>query len=86
MTLKAGGADERMKAAKKVRKLADKVLSARVRMLKTRLVVLGDAGATGAMPGYAKDLDTLRQRLADTRDQGVAAILKEFSAEEAGLL
>jgi hypothetical protein len=52
-------------------------------MLQARLVALEDAGANGTMPAYAKDLDSLRQRLANTRDRGLAAILTEFSVEEA---
>jgi hypothetical protein len=81
--LKAAGASARPKTAKTVRKLAEKVLSARVRMLKARLVALKEVGATKTMPASAEDLPSLRQRLANTRDQGIGAILIEFSAERA---
>jgi hypothetical protein len=80
---KAQGASAPPEALKTTRKLAEKLLSARLKMLKARLVALEDAGASGTMPGYAKDLASLRERLASTREQGLAGILTEFSVEQA---
>jgi hypothetical protein len=60
----------------KVARMADRLLSARVRMLKARLVALRDASAQDRMsPAQLIDLET---RLETLQEQGVAGILTEF--------
>jgi len=82
--LKAGSASPDMvKAAKTVRQLAKRLLSARVRMLKARLSALQDASAGGTRDPESQELAPLRQRLAEAQAQGLAEILVEFSAKEA---
>ena len=60
----------------KVAKMANRLLAARVHMLKARLVALRDASAQDRMsPAQLTDLET---RLEALQEQGVAGILTEF--------
>jgi hypothetical protein len=60
----------------KVAKMADRLLAARVRMLRARLVALHDASAQDRMsPAQLTDLKT---RLEALQEQGVAGILTEY--------
>lgn len=60
----------------KVAKMADRLLAARIRMLKARLVALRDASAQDQMsPAQLTGLET---RLEALQEQGVGGILTEF--------
>ena len=60
----------------KVARMAERLLSARVRMLKARLLTLRDASAQdGSSPAQLTDLEV---RLKKLQEQGVAGILTEF--------
>ena len=72
------------KAANTVHKLAQRVLSSRLRMLKARLSTMQDAKAQDAVPSASQELTDLRRRLALAQTQGVKEVLDEFSAS--GLL
>jgi hypothetical protein len=80
--LKSGvSSDQPPKAAAKARKLAERVLSARVRMLKARLSAMQDASARDAAPAGSEELSALRTRLARVQEQGLPGILAEFHLE-----
>ncbi len=64
-------------ARAKVTRMAERLLSARERMLKARLVAIRDASAQDGAPPQAQ-LTDLQARLERLQDQGVAGILTEF--------
>lgn len=66
------------KAVANARKLAERVLSARVRMLKARLRALQDASAKEKAPSGSEEFASLRARLATVQEQGLPGILAEF--------
>ncbi len=68
-------------AVANARKLAERVLSARVRMLKARLSALQDASAKEVAPSGAEEFASLRTRLATVQEQGLPGILAEFDLE-----
>lgn len=70
------------KAAATVRRLAKRVLSARLRMLKSRLSALQDS-KTERVAADSQEFAALSQRLAQAQGQGIADILSEFAVEEA---
>jgi hypothetical protein len=77
-TIRDRSADEPMaQDFAKVTRMAERLLSARVRMLKARLTALQDASAQeGASAGA--QLSDLRDRLTTVQAQGVAGILAGF--------
>jgi hypothetical protein len=69
-----GGVNQQKR--EKVARMADRLLSARVRMLKARLAALRDASAQDQTP--PAQLTDLETRLAMLQEQGAAGILTEF--------
>jgi len=72
----ASSSDRREQKAKTVRNLAKRLLSARLRLLKSRLVA--------AKPVQTEsNLESLRRREARTSEKGLDGILVEFGAPDA---
>jgi hypothetical protein len=74
---------EREKKAKDVRNLARRVLSARLRLLKSRIARGQEPRTTGKPSGWSDGIDALRARETKVRDEGVSGILAEFGAQDA---
>jgi len=72
------------KAIANVRRLAERLLSARVRMLKARLSAGEDASAKETGSQGPEEFASLRTRLAAVQKQGLAGILAEFDLESLG--
>jgi hypothetical protein len=69
------------KAVAKARKLAERLLSARLRMLKARISALKDASVQETVPPAGAQLASPRQRLATVEAQGLPGILAEFGVD-----
>jgi hypothetical protein len=69
---------ERERQAKSVRNLAERLLSARLKLLKARLAALEPVAE--AQKQNAGGIESLRAREARTRVEGVCGILAEFGA------
>jgi hypothetical protein len=76
--------DRSPKAVANVRKLAERLLSARVRMLKARLSAMQDANSKETAPPASEEFASLRARLATVQEQGLPGILAEFDFESLG--
>jgi hypothetical protein len=77
----AGG--EREHQARNVRKLAKRVLSARLRVLRSRIVRASEPRMTGEASAWTDGVEALRAREVEARGDGVNGILAEFGAEAA---
>jgi hypothetical protein len=77
----ASSADDRNRKARSVRSLAERLLSARLKLLKARLAALQPV-AEGA-DKQSGNLKSLREREAQTRTDGIRGILVEFGALDA---
>lgn len=74
--------EKRRKKAKNVRSLAKRLLRTRVRFLKALISERHDPREE-VMSTRIQETTSLKQRLANTEDEGIAGILREFSASEA---
>jgi hypothetical protein len=77
----ANSDESRKRNARSVRKLAERVLSARLKLLRARLDALRPLAGDRKQP--ANRLKSLRRREAQTSTEGVNSILKEFGAQDA---
>ena len=77
----ASAPHERVKTAKNVRHLAAKLLQARIRAFKARLVRASDPRMTGQPSAWNNGVDHLRAEESATRAGGVHGILVEFGVE-----
>jgi hypothetical protein len=73
---------EKSKKAKSVRKLAKRLLAARVRFLKARLSAATDPALEHVLAERAREIATVDQALSTLIARGVEAILKEFAPQE----
>ena len=69
---------ERLK--KQVRNLAKRLLTARLHLLKSRVGKASEQRMTGAPSAWADGIATLRAKEAQTRQEGINGILREFDA------
>jgi hypothetical protein len=77
----AESAPEKNKKAKSVRNLAKRLLSARLRLYRSR--IRDWEPVTGGEPSLSRSIDSLRQQEKSAIDGGVDAILAEFNAADA---
>ncbi len=75
---RAAGPDDRGRKAKSVRNLAERLLTARLKLLKARLAALEPA-AEGREQN-SEGIESLLARAARTRTEGVDGILAEFGS------
>ena len=78
----SGPGDERTKRAKAVRRLAERVLWARLRM-KVRIAAAREAQMGGATVERSQEIASLQDRAEVIRGGGLSAILAEFGAQDA---
>lgn len=81
----AGPEDERPKRAKAVRRLAERVLWARLRMLKVRIAAAREAEMGGATVERSQEIASLQDRAEVIRGGDLSAILAEFGAQDAAV-
>jgi hypothetical protein len=74
--------DERQKRAEAVRRLAERVLWARLRM-KVRIAAAREAQMGGATVERSQEIASLQDRAEVIREGGLSAILAEFGAQDA---
>jgi hypothetical protein len=77
----AASDDVRRRKARSVRNLAERLLSARLKLLKARLTAL-EPVAEDRQPS-AEEIESLREREARTRAEGLSGIVAEFGAADA---
>lgn len=80
--LRAARTEDREKQAKIVHALARRVLSARSRHIKARLVAAHQVASAETLEKRADEIDHLRQKAAECSERGVAGILAEFGAAD----
>ena len=71
---------ERKRKAKAVRNLAMRLLSARLRLLDSRIAAAGQSPTEEALAQHEKEIASWRERAATLRESGVRGILAEFDA------
>lgn len=74
---------ERHGKAKSVRNLAKRLLSARRRLLKAKIVAAQRVRSAEAMEARAREIASLQDHHAESLQQGIADILSEFGAPDA---
>jgi hypothetical protein len=79
----SGAEDDRRKRAKAVKRLAERVVWARLRMLKVRIAVAQEAQMAGALSERSTEIASLQRRAEAIRGGGIAATLAEFGAQDA---
>ena len=79
----SGPGDERTKRAKAVRSLGERVLWARLRMLRVRIAAAREAQMGGATVERSQEIASLQDRAEVIRGGGLSAILAEFGAQDA---
>ena len=75
--------DERRKKAKAVRRLAERVMRARMGLLKARISVAREAQMGGALAERSEEIASWQHQMEVIGDGGVPAILDEFGAPDA---
>ena len=80
-----GDEDERRRRAKAVKRLAERVIWARLRMLKVRIATAKEAQMGGATRERIEELASLQHRAEAIRVGGLRAILAEFGERDAGI-
>ncbi len=79
----AGSVGERERAAKQVCNLADRLLTARLQLLKSRIAKASEPRMTGLSSAWGDGIDALRARETQAKSDGVRGILEEFDAIDA---
>ncbi len=74
--------EDRAKQAKIVHQLAKRLLSARTRHLKARLVATQRGATADATAKYADEINNILRRKAELVEQGLSGILAEFGVAD----
>jgi CRP-like cAMP-binding protein len=75
--------EDRAQKAKNIRNLAKRLLSARLRLLRSRIERASEPRMTGQPSAWADGVDALRAKESKTRLDGVNGVLAEFGVREA---
>jgi hypothetical protein len=75
--------DERRKKTKAVKRLAGRVMWARMQLLKARIAAAQEAQMGGALAERSKQIASLQHQAEVVLEGGISAILAEFGAQDA---
>ena len=73
---------EREKKAKAVKRLAERLMTLRLKMIKARISKLADTRARKRHAGMSTEIESLERKHAAIWEQGVDAIFREFRAQD----